>query len=375
MTKIINVSEFNARGNIVTTHSRGSIDASSDILKVAGANFTSNDINKIICISNVGSSGAALRTIITNIKNTDEVILGSRSTTSGTRLTVIWGTNDTSAIQKAIDNAKFGDIIIFPPGVYCIYELHLKSGITFLSLEGLAQSTMFFDIPKSCIPETMLRPTILTQIIRDNSTLFVDRVRPGDILEPLSDITFHGLDFDGNIDHDENLNITSQFLELSNVSGHSNIKFLNCKIKKFSKGIYVHGTSPSHSYSGFEIKNCTFIKNVYSIYFHDTNTRDIKIKDCKFIDCYQSIKVHNNEQRDNTCDYVLIEECHFCGKFHGYPIHFGSLKGGVSATHVTVKGCVIVGPDKWWILEGSSADQIALHNVEHFSVLDNTSTN
>ena len=293
----------------------------------------------------------------------------------GTGLTVTWGTNDTSAVQKAIDNAKLGDAVIFPPGVYCIYGLRLKSGIMLISLEGSVKSTKFLDIPNSCIPETQLRKTILTQIIRDNSTLFVDGVRTGDVVEPLKDVTFQGLDFDGNIDHDQNLNIASQLLELSKVSGHSNIKFLNCKIKKFKFGIYVHGTSDHDSYSAFEIQNCAFIKNVYSIYFLDTITTNIKIKDCKFIDCVESITVYNINHKKNTCDQVLIEGCSFSGKYHGYPIHFGSDQKGVAATHVTVRGCVVVGPDKWWWLEDGSADHIALHNVEHFSVTDNISTN
>ena len=171
---------------MVTIFSRGSIDANSDILKVSGGAFTANDINKIISISNVGTNGAALRTIITGItNNTDEVKLGSRAIAVGTGLTVTWGTNDTSAVQKAIDNAKLGDAVIFPPGVYCIYGLRLKSGIMLISLEGSVKSTKFLDIPNSCIPETQLRKTILTQIIRDNSTLFVDGVRTGDVVEPL----------------------------------------------------------------------------------------------------------------------------------------------------------------------------------------------
>ena len=91
-------------------------------------------------------------------------------------------------------------------------------------MEGLAQSTKFFDIPKSCIPDTILKPTILTQIIRDNSTLFVDRVRPGDILEPLSDITFQGLDFDGNIDHDKILTLHPNYL---NYQKYQVIQILN----------------------------------------------------------------------------------------------------------------------------------------------------
>ncbi len=287
-------------------------------------------------------------------------------------LTVTWGTNDTPVVQNAIDNAEPGDMIVFPPGVYCIRELCLRSGISIVSLEGSAKHIKVMEILDSCITDAKLHRAILTQIIRDNSTLFI-------ALKPLKNVTVQGLIFDGNIDNDEK-NITSQLLELSNIPDHSGIRFLNCEIRNFGKGIYVHGTRDLESYSGFEIKNCVFTKNVYSIYFHDTNTTDIKIKDCKFIDCVESITIVNIIHKYNTCDQVLIEGCHFSGKFHGYPIHFGSNLLGKAATHVTVKGCVVVGPDSWYCgrddkvgqlchdMDNGSADHIALYDVEHFNV-------
>ena len=43
---------------------------------------------------------------------------------------------------------------------------------------------------------------------------------------------------------------------------------------------------------------------------------------------------------------------------------------------MTVTRCEVVGPDRWWWqVPKGSADQIALYNVEHFSVTDNISRN
>ena len=68
------------------------------------------------------------------------------------------------------------------------------------------------------------------------------------------------------------------------------------------------------------------------------------------------------------------------------PIHFG---GGsfhnpklarkpdfrLAASHVTVKGCTVTGPDRWWweYTNRGSADQIALYGVDHFTVTGNVS--
>ena len=63
---------------------------------------------------------------------------------------------------------------------------------------------------------------------------------------------------------------------------------------------------------------------------------------------------------------------------HNYPIHFG---GGPSnkydfrfaATYVTVKDCIVRGPEKWFLYHNGSADQIALYGVKYFTVTGNIS--
>ena len=176
-----------------------------------------------------------------------------------------------------------------------------------------------------------------------------------------------------------------EILQLALIDGHSGIKFLDCEVRNFGKGIFVHLRT---GHSMFEIRNCKFTNVVNPIYFYNTTATNLKITDCKFIDCYDSIAVLNDseEYMYKTCDIVLIDNCTFSGNKMNYPIHFGGFvkvatlaegrKVGLAATHVTVKGCEVVGFDRWWWqVPRGSADQIALYNVEHFSVTDNISRN
>lgn len=357
----INVKDYGTRGDVKTIFSRGSMTPDSSVLRLPGAGFTINDVpntyKKTISISKVGVGGAALKTTINGFNNGDEVILGAKSVVGESGLTVTWGTNDTGNVQKAIDRAEIGDSIIFPPGIYCIDKVRLKSGITLTSLLGAAKST-------------------ITQI-PDNTTLFVDPPRKPET-KPLKGVMFQGLIFDGNFDIAQ-INLQGEILNLANIDGHSDIKFLNCEARNFSKGLYIRGKI----HSLFEIKNCTFTRIVNPIYFLDSSTTDIKITDCKFTDCFNSIEIMNGirDTRYDTCDKIQIERCKFSGQMN-YPIHFGSVEQivetkkirGIAATHVTVRGCEIHGINKWWHLKGS-ADQIALYDVEHFSVTDNISSN
>jgi len=226
MGRTINVKDYGARGDVKTVFSRASMDAGSDVVRLPGGGFNQFDKKKKLSISRVGAINVkALRTAIKDYKNSEEVILESKSINAGSNLTVTWGTDDTGSVQKTVDIAEIGDTITYPPGIYCIDKVRLKSGISFTSQDGSLKST-------------------ITQIIRDNSTLFVDpKPKPEESSKPLKSITFQGLIFDGNIDHDENPLIQPELVELSNVSGHSDIKFLNCEIKNFKFGLYVHGTS------------------------------------------------------------------------------------------------------------------------------------
>ena len=99
-------------------------------------------------------------------------------------LMVTWGTDDTVAVQRAVDSAEIGDTIIFPPGIYCIDKVHLESGISFTSQDVSAKST-------------------ITQI-KDNTTLFVEP-KPAPDPKPLKDVTFRGLIFVGSFDPRRNI--------------------------------------------------------------------------------------------------------------------------------------------------------------------------
>lgn len=355
MGRTINVKDYGAKGDVRTVFSRGSMDAGSDLLKLVGTVFNQFDNTKKISVSRLGGLNVnPLRTAIKRVWSNEEIILESKSF-NAMGLMVTWGTDDTVALQSAVDIAEIGDTIVFPSGIYCIDKIRLRPGVTFTSQEGMAKST-------------------ITQIL-DNTTLFVDSAGT----KPLKDVTFRGLIFVGSFDPDE-INLQGEIIDLANIDGHTNIKFLDCEVRNFGKGVFVRLRT---GHSMFEIRNCTFTKVVNPIYFLDTNTIDVKITDCKFTDCHDSIVVMNRvkESKYNTCDKVLIERCNFSGQMN-YPIHFGNIAEtvggieirGIAATHVTVRGCVIHGADRWFHQKGS-ADQIALYDVEHFNVTGNTSKN
>jgi hypothetical protein len=93
------------------------------------------------------------------------------------------------------------------------------------------------------------------------------------------------------------------------VSGHSGIKFSNCEIRNFGKGVFVRGLG--HNYFSFEIVGCTFAQIVNPIYFLNTTTSNIKITDCKFFDCYDSIVAYIMP-RNTICNFRTKISCNLC---------------------------------------------------------------
>jgi hypothetical protein len=162
------------------------------------AGFTANDIGKTIGIAKAGDKGTALRTKIRGIVSNEKVTLELEATSTVSDSDVTWGTDDTAVLKKAIDEAHPGDTIFFPSGIYCAHNLYLKPGISFVSLEGVVRSLSPLNISESCISVVSTRGAVLTQFIGDNSTFFFSDHAP---IGALSDITFQGLIFDGNVAH------------------------------------------------------------------------------------------------------------------------------------------------------------------------------
>ena len=139
------------------------------------AGFDANDIGKIISIAKPDDK-VAMKTKIKDRIDSNAVILESPATKAtpdfDPGLDVIWGTDDRSAIQKAIDSTGPGDAIFFPPGIYCAHPLYLKPEISLVSLEAPVRSAILPDSPEGGMPFISSKHAILTQFIGENSPFF-----------------------------------------------------------------------------------------------------------------------------------------------------------------------------------------------------------
>ena len=117
----LNVKDFGAVGDGKT--STGSISAGSATLNVPGAGFTSADVGKVVLVVGAGASGAnLLSTIAAYVSSTQVTLANAASTTVGSG-SVAYGTDDTQALQAAINHhvdVNRGGILFLPAGIYCI---------------------------------------------------------------------------------------------------------------------------------------------------------------------------------------------------------------------------------------------------------------
>ena len=117
---IYNVKIYGATGNGISL-TGGSMSVGSTTLIVSGAHFSSADAGKPICVAGAGANGAPLVTTIASGSG-DTAQLAANAVTAVTDAIVTYGTDDSSAIQAAI-NACFtagGGIVWFPRGLYMI---------------------------------------------------------------------------------------------------------------------------------------------------------------------------------------------------------------------------------------------------------------
>lgn len=103
---------------------KGTIAIGSDILDLTSTDstgFTSDDESKTIIIWEAGSGSSPLVTTINHKNSSTQVKLDTPSTPGMHDAFVAWGTDDTDAIQKAIDVAKeTGFAVYLPPGHYVV---------------------------------------------------------------------------------------------------------------------------------------------------------------------------------------------------------------------------------------------------------------
>ena len=102
----------------------GNITSGDSTFTSASAVFTSGDIGKVITIHDAGGTNIDLTSTISSINSSTSVELADTASATVFNVDFIYGTDDTTAIQNAIDATqsstnKFG-IVFFPAGIYIV---------------------------------------------------------------------------------------------------------------------------------------------------------------------------------------------------------------------------------------------------------------
>ena len=119
--KVYNVKAYGAKGD-GQRNNVGGITSGTSLLNSATANFVVGDIGKTVEIPGAGVAGAVLVTTITGRNSATQVTVAATASTTVSNKVIWWGTDDTAAIQSAI-NACFAagaTTVYLPKGVYII---------------------------------------------------------------------------------------------------------------------------------------------------------------------------------------------------------------------------------------------------------------
>lgn len=136
--EVISVKDFGAVGDVIAVTGNTSITSSAAVLTVVGASFTANDVGKYIQVPGAGAAGATLVSTISAYTSATQVTLADNAgtTLSAVSKTVTYYTDDTAAVQAAIDAAmSSGKKLRVPPGVYACDALNFDHAIG-LHMEG-----------------------------------------------------------------------------------------------------------------------------------------------------------------------------------------------------------------------------------------------
>lgn len=119
LNDIISVKDYGAKGDTKAFYGAGSIANGVANLSVAGANFTSQDVGKIAWVQYAAGTGNPLRATVTAVASPTQITLSSPAGATVSAVDVFIGTDDSSAIQAAINALPItGGVIQFPEGEY-----------------------------------------------------------------------------------------------------------------------------------------------------------------------------------------------------------------------------------------------------------------
>jgi hypothetical protein len=127
------------------------VTASSQTLNAAAGNFTAADAGKVICIYSAGTNGQSHTTGIQSVNSATQLILSNAPATSANGVSAVYGWDDTTAIQAALNAAasKRAGTVFFPEGIYVINGPVVDAGQDriFYPNWGLSNQQVFVDVP------------------------------------------------------------------------------------------------------------------------------------------------------------------------------------------------------------------------------------
>jgi hypothetical protein len=122
---LFNVSDFHAAGNALTI-TDAAITTGTAALTSASGLFTTGDVGKYIAVEAAGAAGVVLVTTISAYVSRTAVTLANNAGSTVSAKTAVWGTDDTAAVQSAIDAAAAWNGTVFAPdGDYLIGQVNV----------------------------------------------------------------------------------------------------------------------------------------------------------------------------------------------------------------------------------------------------------
>lgn len=147
--------DFGARGDARDLTDVAITSGSTTLTSATGA-FTSSDTGKVITVAGAGASGAGLITTISSVTNSTTIVLAAAAGTTVSGANAVLGTDDTTAIQNAINSTPAGGKLRIPPAAFLTTAtLTLPNNITLVGggvheiLGSVATSTITLNAPPS----------------------------------------------------------------------------------------------------------------------------------------------------------------------------------------------------------------------------------
>lgn len=140
------IDDFGATGDGIVL-ADAAITSGDATLTSATASFVAGDVGKLITVDGAGAAGAHLSTTIASINSSTSVELSVSAGTTVAGARCVYGTNDTTALQNALNSRQ---IVAVPPGNYCTNdELVLGRDQRSAGLVGLAHASQYPETTQS----------------------------------------------------------------------------------------------------------------------------------------------------------------------------------------------------------------------------------